>query len=291
MTIRLGEKIRNLRKSKNLSQEVLAQYLGVSFQAVSKWENEDSMPDVTLIPAIASFFEVSTDELFDFNRMETERKVQQACWDIAEYRRKEPERAEQALKELLKQYPGNDIILSNLTYVLQALKKYDELINLCKTLIASTKHDDIRFDTARVLAESYRSVGEYAMCAQTIEQIPEFFFTHLEEKALLLDGEDMFRPAWQQKEHSLDSFVWMSMRLADYYEAAGDIQKAKHQLQQAKDVVHTMEDDDIPPFWKKNYYMSSGTIWIERINARLDDLAAPSREQPHNTFDSYRRFY
>jgi len=197
----------------------------------------------------------------------------------------------QKVQELLKQYPGNDIILSNLTYVLQALKKYDELINLCKTLIASTKHDDIRFDTARVLAETYRSVGEYAMCAQTIEQIPEFFFTHLEEKALLLDGEDMFRPAWQQKEHSLDSFVWMSMRLADYYEAAGDIQKAKHQLQQAKDVVSTMKDDDIPPFWKENYYMSSGTIWIERINARLDDLADPCREQPHNTFDFYRRFY
>ena len=113
MTIRLGEKIRTLRKSKNLSQEVLAQYLSVSFQAVSKWENGDTMPDVTLIPAIASFFEVSTDELFDFNRLETERKVQQACWDIAEYRNQEPERAEQELRNLLKKYPGNDIILSN----------------------------------------------------------------------------------------------------------------------------------------------------------------------------------
>ena len=39
MQIKLGEKIRSLRKSRNISQEVLAQYLGVSFQAVSKWEN------------------------------------------------------------------------------------------------------------------------------------------------------------------------------------------------------------------------------------------------------------
>ena len=39
MSIQMGAKIRALRKARNLSQEVLAQYLGVSFQAVSKWEN------------------------------------------------------------------------------------------------------------------------------------------------------------------------------------------------------------------------------------------------------------
>ncbi|MBP3700676.1 MAG: helix-turn-helix transcriptional regulator [Lachnospiraceae bacterium] len=38
MNIKLGEKIKQLRKRKNISQEILAQYLGVSFQAVSKWE-------------------------------------------------------------------------------------------------------------------------------------------------------------------------------------------------------------------------------------------------------------
>ncbi|MBQ4113237.1 MAG: helix-turn-helix transcriptional regulator, partial [Clostridia bacterium] len=54
--MKLGEKIKTLRKQKNISQEVLAQYLGVTFQAVSKWENGTTMPDVATIPAIASFF-------------------------------------------------------------------------------------------------------------------------------------------------------------------------------------------------------------------------------------------
>lgn len=287
MNIRLGEKIRTLRKRKNISQEVLAQYLGVSFQAVSKWENGDTMPDVTLIPAIASFFEVSTDELFDFNRLDTEHKVQQACWAIAEYRNTEPERAEQELRSLLKQYPGNDVILSNLTYVLQTLNKHDELINLCKTVIASTKHDDIRFDTARVLAETYKAIGEYTMCRQAIDLIPEFFFTHLEEKAMLLEGDDMFKPAWQQKEQALDSLIWMSMRLADYYEENGDTEKARHQLQQAKDIILLLKDDDIPHFWKENYYMSNGVVWIERIDSRVKDTG----REGHDTCSSYRRFY
>ncbi len=39
MNIKMGEKIRSLRKEKNISQEVLANFLGISFQAVSKWEN------------------------------------------------------------------------------------------------------------------------------------------------------------------------------------------------------------------------------------------------------------
>ncbi|MEG2303694.1 MAG: helix-turn-helix transcriptional regulator, partial [Niameybacter sp.] len=70
MNISLGEKIKALRKQKNISQETLANYLGLSFQAVSKWENALAMPDVTLIPAIASFFGVSIDDLFDFNLYE-----------------------------------------------------------------------------------------------------------------------------------------------------------------------------------------------------------------------------
>lgn len=75
MELKLGEKIKSLRKEKNISQEVLAQYLGVTFQAVSKWENGAALPDLTLIPAIALFFGVSTDQLCDINLMEVEKQV------------------------------------------------------------------------------------------------------------------------------------------------------------------------------------------------------------------------
>ncbi|MBQ8835242.1 MAG: helix-turn-helix domain-containing protein [Oscillospiraceae bacterium] len=282
MNIRLGEKIRTLRKNKNISQEILAQYLGVSFQAISKWENGSTMPDVTMIPAIASFFEVSTDELFDFNRIESEQKIQQACWDIADWRNDDPEKAEAAYRNLLRQYPGNEIVLSNLLYVLQRLKKNNELVDLCKTVIASTKDDGTRYDAARILAETYKAMGEYALCKNAIDLIPEFFFTHREEKALLLEGEDMFRPAWQQKEQSIDSFLWMSMRLADYYEETGDMEKAKHQLQQAKGIVLLLKEDDIPPFWKENYYMSDGLKWIRKIDERMANL---SNDPDHGSSD------
>ena len=105
----LGEKIKTLRKQKNISQEVFAGYLGVSFQAVSKWECGNTMPDVTMIPAIASFFGVSTDELFDFNLYETEKQVEAICHESWKYRENDPAKAERILREGLQRYPGNDI--------------------------------------------------------------------------------------------------------------------------------------------------------------------------------------
>lgn len=60
----IGKQIKRLRIEKKVTQEELADYLGVSYQAVSKWENEVTMPDITLLPQIAIFFGVKIDELF-----------------------------------------------------------------------------------------------------------------------------------------------------------------------------------------------------------------------------------
>ncbi len=61
---RLGENIAYLRRTMGLTQEMLAYRLGVTSQAVSKWERQLSCPDVSLLPAMADIFEVSIDELF-----------------------------------------------------------------------------------------------------------------------------------------------------------------------------------------------------------------------------------
>lgn len=59
----LGKRIASLRKSHGLTQEKLAEQLGVSPQAVSKWETDTSCPDITLLPRLAALFGVSTDAL------------------------------------------------------------------------------------------------------------------------------------------------------------------------------------------------------------------------------------
>ena len=59
----LGSRIAELRRKKNMTQEELAAELGVTAQAVSKWENDLSCPDITLLPQLARLFGVTIDEL------------------------------------------------------------------------------------------------------------------------------------------------------------------------------------------------------------------------------------
>lgn len=59
----LGIRIGEFRKKKGMTQDQLAEYIGVSSQAVSKWENDISCPDIALLPQLADYFSVSVDEL------------------------------------------------------------------------------------------------------------------------------------------------------------------------------------------------------------------------------------
>lgn len=83
----LGKKIRQLRFKAGLTQEQLAEKLGIGAQAVSKWENAAAMPDITALPLLAEIFGVSIDDLFDLtneqrlnrieNRLDTEEDLPQ----------------------------------------------------------------------------------------------------------------------------------------------------------------------------------------------------------------------
>ena len=67
MKLNLGVKIRQLRRCDGLTQDTLALALGVTAQAVSRWESGGSYPDVEMLPAIANYFHISIDELFGYH--------------------------------------------------------------------------------------------------------------------------------------------------------------------------------------------------------------------------------
>ncbi len=68
MTIKIGEKIKQLRQRDGRKQEDLANAIGVSPQAISRWEANGGYPDIELIPAIANYFNISIDELFGYSK-------------------------------------------------------------------------------------------------------------------------------------------------------------------------------------------------------------------------------
>ena len=74
MQLELGQKIRELRHRDGRTQEMLADALGVTSQAISRWEANGGYPDMEMIPSIANYFGVSIDELFGYEN-DRERKI------------------------------------------------------------------------------------------------------------------------------------------------------------------------------------------------------------------------
>ncbi|MBQ7397211.1 MAG: helix-turn-helix domain-containing protein [Clostridia bacterium] len=75
MKLTIGENIRNFRKKNDLTQEALADRLGVSYQSVSRWEIGTTYPDLELIPAIAEILAVTVDELLGMSQIEKEKRA------------------------------------------------------------------------------------------------------------------------------------------------------------------------------------------------------------------------
>ena len=101
----IGERIKMLRKQNRMTQENLAEYLCVSYQAVSKWECGTSYPDMEMIPVIAGYFEVSMDILFDYNLREMKTKIQKTIHDAHAYFFDDTEKYAGIMKDALQEYP------------------------------------------------------------------------------------------------------------------------------------------------------------------------------------------
>ena len=117
----IGNKIKSLRLHRGVTQETLAEALGVTAQAVSKWERDTGTPDIALLPALAAYFGVSIDELFalsDDTRME---RIQNMLWDQRVLDPALVEREREFLQEKGRREPENSrvyVLLADMEYQL-----------------------------------------------------------------------------------------------------------------------------------------------------------------------------
>ena len=105
----LGAKIRSLRTDARMTQEELAEKLGVSSQAVSKWETNASTPDILLLPKLSILFGVTIDELFDLTVEEKLSRIENMFWQEAAFSDKMFQDTKEFLFEQLETYPMKGI--------------------------------------------------------------------------------------------------------------------------------------------------------------------------------------
>lgn len=228
MDLLIGERIREQRVLKRVSQEQLAAQLRVSAQAVSKWENGVNLPDIALIPVMAEYFGVSTDELFGMDRLQRESRIEAICREAFALRSTDPKRAEQILRDGLRRFPGDSILLNNLLYTLTVPERNEEIIEICHDLVQSDDGlEDVRCDAWRILAVTYAAMGETRLARMAVEHIPELYFTKLEVAAELLEGEEALDAARRQRNLSAELLVRMLDAMATLQREQGDEREAE----------------------------------------------------------------
>ena len=142
MDQKIGLQIAKLRKEQEITQTALAEYLSVSPQAVSRWENGISVPDICLLPQIAAFFSITIDELFgvtDYEKILFLVKKYSSDRNEVNYRE-----AMRYLNMELKEDDGNLKLLAlKLHMLLQRSREYHtKALALCETLIPMACGED-----------------------------------------------------------------------------------------------------------------------------------------------------
>lgn len=237
----IGNKIKELRKQRGITQEQLANSIGISFQAVSKWENNIALPDITLAPILAGYFGISMDELFEFNLKEIELAIDSIVNEAYKFRESDPQKSRNILEEGLIKFPDNEILLNNLLYVLNYSKYPDETITVASSLIERAKQADVKYDALRFLAYAYKAKGDLKSAEAAINQIPEIYFTKLTEIAYLLEGKPKFEAAEKQKWVSFENLIQMMEKLAEFYESEGMTEEATNEREKALKLISVIE--------------------------------------------------
>ncbi len=171
--IKIGEKIKELRKANDMTQEKLADYLGVSFQAISKWECGIASPDISLLVPISRLFSISIDELFDNSkdnidlRLTELKKVYDETWKTGDTKK----RYEISLVAV-EEYPGNLELLENLAssewyYGIhemsnnpaERIKLFESSVKHAETVIENTNNDILKDKALITITYSLHDLG------------------------------------------------------------------------------------------------------------------------------------
>ena len=192
----MGHIIKRLRKERNLTQEELAEQLNISAQAISKWENGTSMPDISQVVPLANYFRVSTDTLFsrEPKKDDNVKSLIQTIENDTEYNYNI---RFAKLKALLTEYPADltilDAIVSCGTFLITPKQTNSQVfldtIHSAELYIRNAKKlgDIVRMYAKKI--DVYARAGRYAEAEELAKELKipiissEMYLAHISEKS------------------------------------------------------------------------------------------------------------
>lgn len=296
--MKLHQIIQKKRKELGLTQEQIANYLGVSTPAVNKWENGNSCPDIELLCPLARLLKVDVNELLGFREELAKDEISRILQRVAETSEKEGlDKGMKTAEEFIREYPNCAQLIYYLALTMegQAIMaselhgKYEKTIY--EWYVRSTESDDInvRNMALHMLAAKAINNKDFEKAQEYLDQLPE---QEMPDKNLLRanmllgkkksdEAAELLERMVQKSAMSLQMYM---MRLMDAEIQAGNIDIAKEIAEIRKKIMLAWDA------WKYSVYVSDFEIAVETKN--VDNSIKSLREmlkairEPVNGIDS-----
>ncbi len=157
----LSENLKKYRILKNLTQEDIAQYLGITSQSVSKWERGECYPDITFLPALANILETSIDFLIGMDTIRNKETQFNIHKSATEFQHKgDYNSAERVYRDALLIYPNNPEMILGLAGVLALQGKSEESVELIERGLPLSNNEKQKSTMRAALCFLYLKCGK-----------------------------------------------------------------------------------------------------------------------------------
>ena len=249
--------IKALRHRQDMTQDELAEALGLTSQAVSRWETGSSMPDTATITRLAYLFNVTTDFLLDVDTTKTETKIEEILSKAKELPLDE---AISALRTELSQYPRHLTLMNALSgYLSRQADHLDEENNrdkkrllteameLAEYVLAHSLDTDQRNGAIYNLLGIYRELGEREKGNALVETLGDYAMVRQKMRIELAEGEEKIRLSMENLHSLLSQVQWQAYMLS--LESCFTRQEKIALLENAYSAAKTLLPDDEPYFY------------------------------------------
>ncbi len=213
--MQIGTVIRKYRKEKNMTQEEMANRLGVTAPAVNKWENGNSCPDITLLGPIARLLDITPDILLSFKEDLTPEEINSFVKDLNDRLRiKSYEEVFRWAKKKTEEYPGCGRLLWQIGLVLDGWRlmkgiedkqEYDAYIRSCYLGALESGEEDVRCGAAEALYAYYIRKEQFDKAEECLEYFSIQNPDRKRKQAQIYGKANRIREAYQAYEELLFS--------------------------------------------------------------------------------------
>lgn len=198
MEIKLKDTLRRLRKERNVTQETLANHLGISAQSVGKWERGEGFPDITMLPAVALYFGVTVDDLLGVNKARVEETIAAYLEESLRYRNAGENEKNLALWEkAYEEFPADYRVMNELMQAINRKAEYPcpqeeagRIIELGEKILEGSTDNQLREDAVFALCHVYESLGDKENALRYADMGGSLYTTRDDLRASVLTGEE-----------------------------------------------------------------------------------------------------